>query len=251
MPRRPRLELPGLPLHVTHRGVNRAATFIDDDDFLFYLRCLGEAFAGHGIALHAYALMTNHVHLLVTPPEAGRLSAAMCRLGRRYVPAFNRKYGRTGTLWEGRFKSCLVDSGRYLLAVHRYIELNPVRAGMAEAAEGYRWSSARASLNLVSDGLITFHDTYSSLGVTAMERARRYRDWLEQGMDVEQLAAIRAHARQERALGDPWFQAMVERTLNRPVTLKGPGRPRISEREKGAGVNFPASHVSNQDSNGN
>ena len=128
MPRRPRLELPGYPLHVTHRGVNRAATFLDGDDFACYRQWLDEALAEHGVALHAYALMSNHVHLLLTPAAVGSLSRAMSRLGQRYVPAFNRKHGRTGTLWEGRFKSCLVDSERYLLVVHRYIELNPVRA---------------------------------------------------------------------------------------------------------------------------
>ena len=137
MPRRPRLELPGIPLHITHRGVNRAATFLDDGDFHEYRYCLGDALAAHGIALHAYVLMTNHVHLLLTSPVPGQLSAAMRQLGQRYVPAFNRKHGRTGTLWEGRFKSCLVDSERYLLTVHRYIELNPVRAAMVTAAEHY------------------------------------------------------------------------------------------------------------------
>lgn len=112
MPRRPRLELPGLPLHVTQRGVNRAATFLDDEDFTHYLHCLGDAFSTHGLALHAYVLMTTHVHLLLTPPAPGRLSAAMRQIGQRYVPVFNRKHGRTGTLWEGRFKSCLVDTER-------------------------------------------------------------------------------------------------------------------------------------------
>ena len=110
MPRRPRLELPGIPLHVTHRGVNRAATFMDDEDFSQYRQRLGHALAGHGIALHAYVLMTNHVHLLLTPPAPGRISSAMRELGQGYVPTFNRKHRRTGTLWEGRFKSCLVDS---------------------------------------------------------------------------------------------------------------------------------------------
>ena len=150
-------ESPGVPLHFTHRGVNRAATFLDDEDFSAYRQLLGEVLSVRGIALHDYVLMTNHVHLLLTPPCAGSLSAAMCQLGRRYVPAFNRRYGRTGTLWEGRFKSCLVDTDRYVLTVQRYIELNPVRAAMVETPEAYRWSSARGSLGLCADPLLSLH----------------------------------------------------------------------------------------------
>ncbi len=229
MPRRPRLELPGVPLHFTHRGVNRAATFLDDDDFAEYRHLLGEVLGGHGIALHAYVLMTNHVHLLLTPPRAGLLSAAMCQLGRRYVPAFNRKYGRTGTLWEGRFKSCLVDSDRYALTVQRYIELNPVRAAMAAMPDEYRWSSARASQGLAPDPLLTFHAIYAALGCDPAARALAYREWLAQGVDSDETQSIRAHMRQERALGEPRFQAMVEKTLLRPVAIRGPGRPRKSQ----------------------
>ncbi len=230
MPRRPRLEMPGVSLHLTHRGVNRAATFLDDEDFQLYLSCLAEAFTERGIALHAYVLMTNHVHLLLTSPAPGLLSTAMCQVGRRYVPAFNRRHGRTGTLWEGRFKSCLVDSERYVLTVHRYIELNPVRAAMAETAEVYRWSSAGSSLGLVEDPLVASHPAYLELGADATERARVYQDWLDQGIGEDDLAAIRSHARQERALGNPRFQAMVERTLNRPVTVRAPGRPSAMKR---------------------
>lgn len=226
MPRRPRLELPGLPLHVTQRGVNRAATFLDDEDFARYHQHLGEVLAEHDIALHAYVLMTNHVHLLLTPPLAGRLSAAMCQLGRRYVPAFNRKHGRTGTLWEGRFKTCLVDSDRYALTVQRYIELNPVRAAMTASAAAYPWSSANASLGSVPDPLVSFHPVYLALGDDAQARAVAYRDWLRQASVPGELESVRAHMRQERALGQPDFQAMVENTLNRPVAIRGPGRPR-------------------------
>ena len=226
MPRRPRLELPGIPLHVTHRGVNRAATFLDDADFSRYRQHLGDALAAHGIPLHAYVLMTNHVHLLLTPPAPGLLSAAMRQLGQRYVPAFNRKYRRTGTLWEGRFKSCLVDSERYLLTVHRYIELNPVRAAMTTAAGHYRWSSAQASLGLAADPIVTFHPLYLATGLDPAQRGQRHREWLQQALAEEDIHAIRTHLRQERALGDPRFQAMAEKTLNRPVAVRPRGRPR-------------------------
>ncbi len=226
MPRRPRLELPGLPLHVTHRGINRAATFLDEEDFIHYRRCLGDALAEQDIALHAYVLMTNHVHLLLTSPAAGRLSIAMSRLGQRYVPNFNRKHGRTGTLWEGRFKSCLVDSENYLLTVHRYIELNPVRAAMAGLPEDYRWSSVHASLAMTVDTIVTPHPTYVALHIDRSQRGLLYRTWLRQGLADEDVQAIRAHLQQERALGNPRFQAMVEKTLNRPVALRPRGRPR-------------------------
>lgn len=226
MPRRPRLELPGLPLHVTHRGVNRAATFLDDEDCGLYRQLLHDALGAQGVALHAYVLLTNHVHLLVTPPEPGALSRSMSRLGQRYVPAFNRKHGRTGTLWEGRFKSCLVDSERYLLTVYRYIELNPVRAAMTETPEHYRWSSVHANLAIAHDPCITPHASYLALAADPQTRGEAYRQWLHAALSDDDLHAIRAHLQQERALGSPRFQAMVEKTLNRPVALRSPGRPR-------------------------
>jgi len=173
--------------------------------------------------------MTNHVHLLATPPAPGRLSAALSRLGQRYVPAFNRMHGRTGTLWEGRFKSCLVDSERYLLTVHRYIELNPVRAAMTPTAEDHRWSRARASLALAADSLMTFHPLYLAMGADPIQRSNIYRQWLQQGISEDDLQGIRSHLRQERALGHPRFQAMVEKTLNRPASIRPRGRPRKPE----------------------
>jgi putative transposase len=234
MPRRPRLEIPGMPLHVTHRGVNRAATFLDEDDFVRYRHCLGDALREQGIALHAYVLMTNHVHLLVTQPERGRLSAAMRRLGQRYVPAFNRKHGRTGTLWEGRFKSCLVDCEGYLLTVHRYIELNPVRAAMVTSAEHYRWSSVHASLATADDAIVTAHPAFLSIAADQQQRGAWHREWLRQAISEDDLASIRTHLQQERALGNPIFQSMVARTLNRPVAIRPRGRPQKTADEPGA-----------------
>jgi putative transposase len=152
----------------------------------------------------------------------------MSRLGQRYVPAFNRRHGRTGTLWEGRFKSCLVDSERYLLTVHRYIELNPVRAAMTPTAEDHRWSSARASLALATDSLLTFHPLYLAMGADPIQRGSIYRQWLQQGISEDDLQGIRSHLRQERALGHPRFQA-IEKTLNRPASIRPRGRPRKPE----------------------
>jgi putative transposase len=147
-------------------------------------------------------------------------------LFKRYVPAFNRKHKRTGTLWEGRFKSCVVDSERYLLTVHRYVELNPIRAAMVAAAEDYRWSSVHASLATASDPIVTPHAVYLGSAPDPAARGALHREWLHQGISEEDLRAIRMHMQQERALGNPWFQAMLARTLNRSVAVRARGRPR-------------------------
>lgn len=139
--RRPRLELPGVPLHITQRGVNRAAVFLYDEDCAGYLQAIETAAGDNDVAIHAYALMTNHVHLLVSAGVPSAVSRMMQAVGRRHVRAFNARHGRTGTLWEGRYKSCLVDSDRYLLACLRYVELIPVRATMVQGPWEHRWSS--------------------------------------------------------------------------------------------------------------
>ena len=141
MARLPRLDLPGIPQHIVQRGNDRQACFADAADYLRYRQELGEAALRYDCALHAYVLMTNHVHLLTTPREPGGVSRMMQAIGRRYVGSFNARYRRTGTLWEGRFKSALVDSEHYVLACYRYIELNPVRAGIVTSPREYRWSS--------------------------------------------------------------------------------------------------------------
>ena len=224
--RRPRLELPGIPQHITHRGVNRGATFIDDEDFAAYLQALELTSGEQGVSIHGYVLMTNHAHLLVSAEAAGAVSRMMQALGRRYVRAFNTRYGRTGTLWEGRYKSCLVDSDRYLLACLRYIELNPVRAVMVGQPWDYRWSSVHGHLGLRSDGRLTPHAGYMALGRDGNEREIAYRRVLMQALSDDMLADIRSHMQQERALGSPAFRSMVERTLNRPVEVRPQGRPR-------------------------
>jgi len=225
MPRRPRLDLPGVPVHLVQRGVNRAAVFIDDEDRTRYIELLDAALGTLGIGIHAYVLMTNHVHLLVSAPMAGSLSRAMCRLGPRYVPEFNRKYRRSGTLWEGRFKSCLVDSERYLLSVYRYIELNPVRAAMVADPEHYAWSSVHGNLGTRADPLLTPHSSFQAFVSGRMGRDA-YREWLVSAVTDEELARVREHLRQERALGSQRFQAMVAESLNRPVQCPPRGRPR-------------------------
>lgn len=139
MARLPRYFMEGQPQHAIQRGNNRAPVFGAEDDYRFYLECLQEAAVRHGCAIHAYVLMTNHVHLLVTPETEGSLPKTLQSVGRRYVQYFNYTYGRTGTLWEGRYRATVIDSEHYLLTCMRYIELNPVRAGMVPQPEGYRW----------------------------------------------------------------------------------------------------------------
>ena len=138
MPRPHRFQLAGIQQHVVQRGVDRQAVFFEDIDREVYLDTLAESALWYGVSVHAYCLMANHVHLLVTPEVAGALSRTMRRLGSRYVAFINRQYGRTGTLWGGRFHACLVDSERYLFVCHRYIELNPVRAGLVVNPADYR-----------------------------------------------------------------------------------------------------------------
>ncbi len=226
MPRRPRLLVAGIPLHITQRGVNRGATFVDADDHRRYRDLLAETALAHDIRVHAYVLMTNHVHLLATPDRTDDLAYAMRRLNQCYVSAFNRRHGRTGTLWESRFHSCLVDSERHALTVHRYIELNPVRAAMVEEPARYPWSSARANLGLSPLDFLSPHPVYYALGADPDERARAYAEWLRSSLDDEDLTAIRSHIQQQRALGSPRFQAMVAKVLNRPVQVRPRGRPR-------------------------
>jgi len=225
MPRRARLVIPEIPLHITQRGVNRCAVFLDSDDRAHYLRLLSSITKDQGADIHAYVLMGNHVHLLLTPQTTGSASAAMRRLGQCYVQAFNRKYGRTGTLWEGRFKSCLVDTEAYLLSVYRYIELNPVRAAIAVAPERYFWSSAQGNLGIRLDHVLTPHPVFLALSADNAKRAEIYAGWLKQGTCQEDLAAIRAYLGQEKALGSSRFQAMVERTLGRSASWCPRGRP--------------------------
>ncbi len=228
MPRRPRLEMPGIPMHITHRGNNRCAVFLDDEDFNHYRQSLSDALAQEDIQLHAYALMSNHVHLLITAISPGQFSRAMCQLGRRYVRYFNQRHGRSGTLWEGRYKSCLVGGSDYLLNVLRYIELNPVRAELVECAEHYRGSSARHHLGIQNDSIVSSHPCYLALGFEQVKRIETYRAILNERLNDDDRALIRSHMQQERALGNLKFQQMVEKSLNRPARVRSIGRPKIN-----------------------
>src|SRR5258706_3286643 len=163
MPRHARLRIAGHPLHIIQRGVNRAACFAGDSDRILYLALLEELAGQQACAIHAYVLMTNHVHLLLSGDRSDAPSALMKHLGQRYVQTFNRKHGRTGSLWEGRFRSSIVDSDGYLLRCQRYIEMNPIRAGMVTRPDDYPWSSYASNANGAPSTILSPHWLYLSL----------------------------------------------------------------------------------------
>jgi putative transposase len=195
VPRPPRLVLPHVPLHITQRGVDRCPTFLAADDFAYYRWALCEAAMETHCAVHAYALMTNHVHLLVTPVDCRGPERLMRSLGRRYVRYFNDRYGRTGTLWEGRYRSALVDSSAYLFACMRYIELNPVRAGLVDDPASYEWSSHRHNVFGERDPVVTAHPSYLSLGQDQYSRCATYRALFDAELGRPVVVTIRAALR--------------------------------------------------------
>jgi putative transposase len=224
MPRLPRYILPGVPQHIIQRGNNRQAIFAADGDYVAYLEWLKQAAEQHGLHIHAYVLMTNHVHLLATPIAADSIGKTMQSLGRRYVQYFNSSYDRTGTLWEGRYRATVVDAESYFLACSRYIELNPLRAAMVEAPGAYRWSSYRCNALGEEDGLVTEHDLYRRLGRSAEQRQSAYRDLFQQAVAGEFLSAVRDATNKGWALGNERFRSQVEAITARRAAPLSRGR---------------------------
>jgi putative transposase len=226
MARLPRIDLAGVPQHVLQRGNNRAACFFQPADYTFYLDSLRQAAHQHNCAVYAYVLMTNHVHLLVSGAETGCVSAMMQTLGRRYVRAINQRYGRSGTLWEGRFKSSVVDSERYLLTCMRYIECNPVRAAMVRQPGDYRWSSYRRHALGAGDDWLMDHACYFALGRDTVSRQEAYQALFKEPLLVQELSIIRNRIQRSGVLGNDRFAAEIEAILGRRVRPAKPGRPR-------------------------
>ena len=226
MARLPRLVLPDWPHHVIQRGNNRQPIVRSDADRRAWRSFLAEALDIYGVRLHAYVLMDNHFHLLLTPPDAPALSRMMQSLGRRYVGAHNAIHARSGTLWEGRFRCSPVETERYLLACARYIELNPVRAGMVSHAQDHAWSSAAHHLGLKRDPLITEHPLYWDLGNTPFERQRAWRDLIESGLSEREATHITETALKGWALGSPAFVQEHEPEGTRRMAPRSRGRPR-------------------------
>jgi putative transposase len=227
MPRKPRFNLPGIPQHVIQRGNNREPCFFSDADYRRYLDDLAAAAVKYQCQIHAYVLMTNHVHLLVTPLMEYGISQLMQALGRRYVRYVNERYERSGTLWEGRFKSSLIDSDQYLLICMRYIELNPVRARIVEHPGDYPWSSYRANATEQSDELIDEHPVFSALAVRPSLRKHAYRELFRHYLDGETIHQIRENLNRELVLGRAEFKDKIERITHRQTRLGKPGRPSI------------------------
>jgi len=217
--------LPEMPVHIIQRGNDRQACYYSKDDYQFYLDCLAHACARYGVKLHAYVLMTNHVHLLMTPVVADAVSRVMQSLGRRYVRRVNSRYGRTGTLWESRHQSSLVDADDYLLACYRYIELNPVRAGMVINPGDYPWSSYRHNAYGERTPWLTPHECYLQLGTGLEQRCRNYRGLFVNGLDAADVRAIRNAAAFGMPLGNDRFKAQVERILGQAIGHARRGRP--------------------------
>jgi putative transposase len=231
MARRPRLAVPALPHHVIQRGNNRQPIFFTDADYRFFLGCLAKAKARYPSRLYAYVLMTNHVHLLLEPLERAHLSLLMQSVGRRYVRYINETYHRSGTLWEGRFKSAVVSHDAYLLACSRYIELNPVRAGLAQRPETYPWSSMHFHAQGTPNPLLDEDPAYASLGETAAQRQGAYRVWLAAGIPATEWPTIRDATHKGLMVGPERFQREIEAIAGRRLIGELRGRPhkRMSE----------------------
>ena len=215
MPRLARYVLPGQPQHVIQRGNNRSPLFNVDADYVCFRQYLQDACRRHGCHVHAYVLMTNHVHLLMTPETKEGISKVMQSVGRRYVQYFNKRYRRTGTLWEGRYKATIIDSESYLLTCCRYIELNPVRAHLVGHPAEYRWSSYRTNALGKQDDLVRCHDLYRALGVNEAGRRAAYRGLFESHLDDKAIEEIRQATQKGWALGKEAFKDKMERQVRR------------------------------------
>lgn len=228
MPRRARMYIPGLPYHVVQRGNNREPCFIEPENYQYYLKLWQTLSVRYGVAIHAYCLMTNHIHFLVTPESENSISTTMKVVGSRYAQYMNLKYKRTGTLWEGRHRSSMVQTDRYLLTCMRYIELNPVRADMVKHPEEYKWSSY--GINGWGDSsFITPHDEYLKLGNNIDVRLFAYRELFKHQLSEYDLHAIREAAHYCQPVGNDRFKQFIEQKYGIKMGKIGRGRPRRIE----------------------
>jgi putative transposase len=229
MPRPPRIDLPGVPQHVVIRGNNRSDLFRTDNDRTLFLRYLRHAAGSTGSLIHAFVLMSNHVHLLASASAEGSLSSLVQSVGRRYTYYVNRAYERTGTLFEGRFRSSLVDSDAYLFTCMRYIEMNPVRAGIADDPGDHPWTSYRQNAGLEDFTSVVPRQEYRALGSDPASRGEAYRALFARPLDAGDLTAIRECLRKGCPFGSRTFIARTEGMLGRPASTRPRGRPRKNE----------------------
>lgn len=225
MARRRRVSCAGITQHLIQRGNNRQVCFIDDQDMFCFGQWLCDYSSQYQVAIHAWVFMTNHVHILATPAESNAVALMMQSLGRRYVRYFNTRHERTGTLWEGRYRSCLVDSESYLLHCQRYIEMNPVRAAMVAAPRDYRWSSYRTNAHGKPSRLVTPHPLYQRLGKNQNARQTAYRSLFASQLPAELTESISNAALSGFALGNERFKNEMEALTGQPTRPGKKGRP--------------------------
>ena len=225
MARLPRVSPLGVPQHIIQRGNNHQVCFVAEQDFTVYLNWLKEYAVKFKVDIHAWVLMTNHVHLLCTPNIENGISGLMQGLGRQYVRYFNSSYKRTGTLWEGRYKSCLVEEDSYLLHLYRYIELNPVRAGMVDEPSQYSWSSYSINALGKKSSICTPHPLYMALAKEKSDREIAYRALFKNQVDGKLIDDIRQSVNKGMAIGSDLFKQEIEELTGRQMTEKKRGRP--------------------------
>ena len=237
MPRRARMYIAGMPYHVVQRGNNREACFLEPENYQFYLELWQVLSKRYGVAVHAFCLMTNHIHFLATPMDEAALSVTMKVVGSRYAQYMNRAYKRTGTMWEGRHRSSLIQSEKYLLSCSRYIELNPVRAGIVQRPEEYRWSSY--GYNAWGDaGWISPHAEYLKLGNAPAQRCAAYRELFRYQIEGDDLHLFRMAAHYCQPVGDDRFRQQIGEKYGVKVGQMRRGRPGKESCRKGGLVNF-------------
>jgi putative transposase len=225
MPRKPRFFLPGVAVHVVQRGHSREPVFFEDDNYLAYLRWLQQGSERYGVDIHAYVLMTNHVHILATPSDKEGITRMMQYVGRHYVPYINHTFGTSGSLWEGRYKASLVHDEEYLLACMRYIELNPVRADMVRSPGQYRWSSYLSNGRGRDDEMLKPHRMYEALGKSRLARLEAYKALFRAHLEEGVLEDIRSAWKSGTPLGNDFFRQKIEAKLNCKVGQARRGRP--------------------------
>lgn len=226
MPRKRRFYLPGVPAHIVQRGHSRNPVFFESEDYHAYLGWLQEASERYDCKIHAYVLMTNHIHILATPEEKNGISLMMQYVGRYYVPYINYTYGSSGSIWEGRYKSNIIHDEAYLLTCMRYIELNPVRADMVKSPGAYRWSSYQVNAQGKDNDIINCHPLYKSLGKTKAQRQDAYKSLFKAHIDEKQLGVIRTSWQTGTPLGNNYFKQKVEAKLKCKVGQARRGRPK-------------------------
>ena len=225
MPRAARVVLPDVPVHLIQRGNNRGQIFFTSQDASLFLEWLENAAVRYEVAVHAYVLMTNHLHLLATPKQPDGLAKVMRSVGTRYAMHINMTRQRTGALWEGRYRTALIDTERYFLTCSRYIELNPVRAGLAKTPGAYRWSSYRHNIGERSDSLVSTHSIFKTLGADRAEQCKSYRVLCEEALPESTLERIRASINSGQILAEESFITVLEQQTGKTLTRPRRGRP--------------------------